>query len=56
MPNSPAILAVGRIFTRFVEATEFRLRHSRLRELPVTLKISGCLPFTKRFLENPVEK
>ena len=55
MPNSPAILAVGRIFTRFVEATEFRLRHSRLRERPVT-KISGCLPFTKRFLENPVEK
>ena len=55
MPNSPAILAVGRIFTRFVEATEFRLRHSRLREQPVT-KISGCLPFTKRFLENPVEK
>ena len=55
MPNSPAILAVGRIFTTFVEATEFRLRHSRLRERPVT-KISGCLPFTKRFLENPVEK
>ena len=55
MPNSPAILAVGRIFTRFVEATEFRLRPSRLRERPVT-KISGCLPFTKRFLESPVEK
>ena len=55
MPNSPAILAVARIFTRFVEATEFRLRHSRLRERSVT-KISGCLPFTKRFLENPVEK
>ena len=54
MPNSPAILAVGRIFTRFVEATEFRLRHSRLRERPVTN--CGCLPFTKRFLENPVEK
>ena len=52
MPNSPAILAVGRIFTRFVEATEFRLRHSRLRERSVT-KISGCSTIHKKVSGKP---
>ena len=48
MLNSPAILAVGRIFTSFVEATEFRLTPLRLGERPV-IKISDCLPLTKSF-------
>ena len=55
MLNVRAILAVGRISTSFVEATEFRLRPSRLGEWPVT-KISGCLPFTKSLQKTRLKR